>query len=101
MAELDVKAVSEGVLEVVVDRPPHNLLTVEMCTELTELLRKPPAGTHVLRLRTAGDVFCLGRERAGATPGDLVSETRTLVELHKALRTSTLVTIAEISGDAA
>ena len=101
MAELDVKAVSDGVLEVVVDRPPHNLLTVEMCAELTELLRKPPAGAHILRLRTAGEVFCLGRERAGATPAALVSETRTLVELHKALRTSELVTVAEIRGDAA
>ena len=101
MAGLDVKAVSDGVLEAVVDRPPHNLLTVEMCAELTELLRKPPADAHVLRLRTAGEVFCLGRERAGSTPGDLVSETRTLVELHKALRTSELVTVAEIHGDAA
>ena len=101
MAGLDVKAVSDGVLEAVVDRPPHNLLTVEMCAELTELLRKPPADAHVLRLRTAGEVFCLGRERAGSTPGDLVSETRTLVELHKALRASELVTVAEIHGDAA
>lgn len=101
MAELDVKTVSDGVLQVVVDRPPHNLLTVDMCAELTELLRKPPAGAHVLRLRTAGEVFCLGRERAGSTPADLVSETRTLVELHQALRSSPLVTIAEIHGDAA
>ena len=101
MAELDVKDVTDGVLEVVVDRPPANLLTVEMCAELTELLRKPPADAHILRLRMAGDVFCMGRERAGTTPGDLVSETRTLVDLHKALRASALVTIAEVNGDAA
>ena len=101
MADLGVKALSDGVLEVLIDRPPHNLLTIDLCAELTELLRKPPAGAHVLLLRTAGEVFCLGRERAGATPADLVSETRTLVELYQALRTSPLVTIAEISGDAA
>jgi methylglutaconyl-CoA hydratase len=92
---------SDGVLEVVIDRPPHNLLTVELCAELTELLHHPPDGAHVLVLRATGSVFCLGRERAGATPGDLVSETRILVALHRALRDSPLVTIAEVHGDAA
>jgi methylglutaconyl-CoA hydratase len=96
-----VESTSDGVLEVVFDRPPHNLLTVELCAELTELLRRPPADAHVVVLRGWGWVFCLGRERAGATPGDLVSETRILVALHQALRDSPLVTIAEVHGDAA
>ena len=52
-------------------------------------------------MRAAGEVFCLGRERAGSTPGDLRSETQTLVRLHRALRTTPLVTIAEVHGDAA
>jgi methylglutaconyl-CoA hydratase len=101
MGELDVTSPADGVLEVVVNRPPDNLLTVELCAELTELLLSPPDGAHVLRLRTAGEVFCLGRERAGSTPGDLRSETQTLVGLHRALRATPLVTIAEVHGDAA
>jgi methylglutaconyl-CoA hydratase len=101
MGELDVTSPADGVLEVVINRPPDNLLTVELCAELTGLLLAPPEGAHVLRLRTAGEVFCLGRERAGSTPGDLRSETQTLVRLHRALRTTPLVTIAEVHGDAA
>ena len=77
-------------LEVVIDRPPDNLLTVGLCAELTELLLSPPPGAHVLRLRAAGEVFCLGRERAGSTPGELRSESRTLVGLHRALRDTPL-----------
>jgi methylglutaconyl-CoA hydratase len=101
MAELGVEFCSDGVLEVVIDRPPDNLLTVELCSELTELLTNPPAEAHILRLRTHGEVFCRGRERAGADPGDLVAETRTLVGLHQALKKSPLVTVAEVQGDAA
>jgi methylglutaconyl-CoA hydratase len=101
MGELDVTSPADGVVEVVVNRPPDNLLTVELCAELTELLLSPPAGAHVLRLRSTGAVFCLGRERAGSTPGDLRSETQTLVRLHRALRATPLVTIAEVHGDAA
>lgn len=101
MARLKVEFASEGVLDVLIDRPPNNLLTVGLCAELTELLHQPPAAAHVLRLRAAGEVFCLGRERAGATPADLVAETRTLVGLHQALHRTPLVTIAEVHGDAA
>ena len=100
MAELRVEPVSDGVLEVVVDRPPDNLLTVELCAEFTALLQRPPAGAHVLRLTAAGQVFCLGRERAGGTAAELVAETRTLARLHHALRSSPLITVAEVQGDA-
>jgi enoyl-CoA hydratase/carnithine racemase len=101
MAELRVEPVSDGVLEVVIDRPPDNLLTVELCAEFTALLQRPPAGAHVLRLTAAGQVFCLGRERAGGTAAELVAETRTLARLHHALRSSPLITVAEVQGDAA
>jgi methylglutaconyl-CoA hydratase len=101
MGELAFSSPADGVLEVVIDRPPDNLLTVEFCAELTELLLRPPPGAHVLRLRAAGEVFCLGRERAGATPAELRAETRTLVDLHRALRDTPLVTVAEVGGDAA
>ena len=72
MGELVFSSPAAGVVEVVIDRPPDNLLTVGLCAELTELLLSPPPGAHVLRLRAAGEVFCLGRERAGSTPGSCV-----------------------------
>jgi enoyl-CoA hydratase/carnithine racemase len=101
MAGLTVSNPSDGVLDVELDRAPDNLLTIELCGELTELLLRPPADAHVLRLRAAGPVFCLGRERAGTTPGDLRTESAALVGLHRALRNTPLVTVAQVHGDAA
>jgi methylglutaconyl-CoA hydratase len=96
-----ISSPADGILDVVFDRPPDNLLTVELCAELTDLLLQPPPDAHVLRLRSAGEVFCLGRERAGSTPAELRAETQTLVGLHRALRDTPLVTVAEVHGDAA
>lgn len=90
-----------GVIEVVLDHPPENLLTMEMCAQFTKLLRDPPADAHVLRLRAMGAMFCGGRERAGVTAGDLVTESRIVVGLHRAMRQSPLVTVTEVHGDAA
>jgi methylglutaconyl-CoA hydratase len=101
MSDLDFSTSADGVIEVVIDRPRDNLLTVGFCAELTDLLLRPPRGARVLRLRAAGEVFCLGRERAGSTPAELRAETRTLVDVHRAVRDTPLVTIAEVSGDAA
>jgi methylglutaconyl-CoA hydratase len=101
MAHVTVSTPATGVLEVELDNGPDNLLTIEMCRELTELLLRPPAGAHVLRLRAKGSAFCLGRERAGTTAGELRAETTVLVGLQRALGTTPLVTIAEVQGDAA
>jgi enoyl-CoA hydratase/carnithine racemase len=101
MAELSVSTPAEGVLEVVLDRAPDNLMTVRLCAELTDLLLRPPEGAHVLRLSAAGPVFCLGRERPAASPGDLRAESEVLAGLHKALRHTKLVTVAQVQGDAA
>ncbi|MEU3986410.1 enoyl-CoA hydratase/isomerase family protein [Streptomyces sp. NPDC026672] len=101
MAGLEISAVERGVLDVRIDRAPDNLLTVGMCIRLTGLLLDPPEDAHVLRLRAAGRVFCLGRERTAGTPGELRAETRVLVGLQRALRTTRLVTVAEVRGDAA
>jgi methylglutaconyl-CoA hydratase len=93
---------AEGrVIDVELNAPPGNHLTVPACTELAALLRCPPEGAHVLRLHGAGSVFCLGRQRAATTPGELRAESATLVELHRALRDSPLVTVASVHGDAA
>jgi methylglutaconyl-CoA hydratase len=98
---LSISRPAAGLLDVELAAPPDNLLTVPACAELTELAGRPPSGAHVLRLRAAGGVFCLGRERAGTAPGELRAESATLVGLHRALRDSPLVTVAQVHGDAA
>ena len=101
MTELTVTGPTQGVLVVTLDRPPKNLWTIELCQQLVQLLREPPPGSHVLRLRAAGEVFCLGRDREGASPGELRVEVEVLVAVQRALRTTRLVTVAEVHGDAA
>jgi methylglutaconyl-CoA hydratase len=89
-------------VEVMVDRgDDRNLLTMEMCRRLIDVLTTPPEGAHVLRLRTAGEVFCLGRERSADETTELRTEATTLARLNDALRSSELVTIMEVSGHAA
>ena len=90
-----------GVLEVVIDRGEDNIFSLAMCGHLGSLLARPPEGAHVLRLRAEGPAFCLGRERAGETVADLRVETATIIGLNQALSASSLVTVAEVAGDAA
>ena len=101
MAGLEVSAVTDGVVAAELDRPPGNLWTVGLCHELVSLLASPPDGAHVLRIRSRGEVFCLGREREGSTPGELREEAQVLVSVQRALRRTRLVTVAEVQGDAA
>lgn len=101
MDGLSISDPVDGVVVAELDRPPGNLWTVELCRELTALLLAPPPDVHVLRLRSAGEVFCLGRERGGATAAELRQEATVLVETTRALRRTRLVTVAEVQGDAA
>ncbi len=92
----------EGALvRVQISRPPGNLFTVEMCVRLTTLLTNPPEGAHVLRLSGSGGVFCRGRERPAESVEDLHAEVRALLGLNEALVKTSLVTVAEVGGDAA
>lgn len=93
--------VGDGVLSVVLDRSPDNLMTQAMCRTLTGILREPPPDVHVLRLSARGTVFCMGREREAETPEALRQEVRTLIGLKRALIASPLVSVAAVSGDAA
>lgn len=88
-------------LTVRIERPEGNLMTLPMCDSLASILRNPPDGAHVLVIEAAGDTFCLGRERTAATPDDLPSEVRRLINLNEALLHTPLVTIARVQGDAA
>jgi enoyl-CoA hydratase/carnithine racemase len=69
-----------------------------MLAELLAEARKPRA--RVLRLRARGTVFCTGRERAGRTPAAIRHESARLIKFKAALRTSPLISIAEVHGDA-
>lgn len=83
------------------NRPDGNLMSLEMCDALVQVLRYPPGGAHVLLLEGEGDSFCLGRERTASTPEDLPGEVRRLISLNEALLRSPLVTVAKVQGDAA
>lgn len=91
----------EGVVVATIDRPPRNLLSEGICRALTSVLDDPSPDVHVLHLRAPGDVFCLGRERGANEPGALRTEVDALVGLNQALSRSSVVTVAEVAGDAA
>ena len=55
----------------------------------------------MLVLRSAGEAFCLGRERTAATAHELPGEVDTLVAVNDALSRSPLVSVAVVAGDAA
>lgn len=90
-----------AVVHVHVDAGPGNLFTPEMTQGLTELLHTPPEGVHIVHLSAAGSEFCMGRAPFRAGAGPLREDVETLVELVRALERSSLVTVAEVQGDAA
>lgn len=93
--------IADGVLDVVIHRGTDNLFTTDMCDALSACLEAPPNGAHILRVRSRGTAFCLGRERTATSLHELKRETAALVRLNRALTESTLVTLAQVQGDAA
>jgi methylglutaconyl-CoA hydratase len=57
-------------------------------------------GARVLRLRATGNAFCKGRERAGRDAASIHAEVARLIELKQLLRSTSLISIAEVQGDA-
>jgi methylglutaconyl-CoA hydratase len=55
---------------------------------------------RVLRMRARGEVFCTGRERAGTDAVSIHHEVSRLIELKRLLRASSMITIAEVQGNA-
>ena len=55
---------------------------------------------RVLRIRARGGVFCTGRERSGRTPAAIRRESARILKFKAALRSSPLISIAEVQGDA-
>ena len=69
-----------------------------MLAELRSESSTPVA--RVLRIRARGKVFCTGRERAGRDAESIHKEVARLVEFKHALRTSSMISVAEVQGDA-
>lgn len=69
-----------------------------MADALREEVRKPSA--RVLQIRAAGDVFCTGRERAGHDVMSIRAEVARLIEFKQLVRETSLISIAQVQGDA-
>ena len=65
-----------------------------LCVEATQ----PSA--RLLIIRANGDVFCTGRERAGRDVASIRRESARILEFKRALRTTNLISIAAVQGDA-
>jgi enoyl-CoA hydratase/carnithine racemase len=80
----------------------HNEVTGTMFDAMLAALRseisQPEA--RVLRIRARGNVFCTGRERAARDPDSVRLEAARLIEFKRMVRMSSLITVAEVQGDA-
>jgi methylglutaconyl-CoA hydratase len=91
------------VLMFTLDNPTRgNEVTGAMLEAMLAELRSEAANpvARVLRIRARGKVFCTGRERAGRDAESIRSEAARLIEFQHAVRTSPLITVAEVQGDA-
>jgi methylglutaconyl-CoA hydratase len=90
------------VLTFTLDNPQHgNEVTGAMFDAmLAELRSEATPHARVLRIRARGKVFCTGRERAGHDAESIHKEAVRLIEFKRAVRTSPLISVAEVQGDA-
>jgi methylglutaconyl-CoA hydratase len=80
-----------------------NEINGPMFEAMLEALRIEKANpkARLLRIRAEGDVFCLGRERAGKDEGSINAEINRLIALKRAVMESPLISVAEVQGNAA
>jgi methylglutaconyl-CoA hydratase len=99
-----VSIVREGaVLTFVLNNPDAgNEITADMFSAMIAALREEVAVpvARVLRIRASGSVFCTGRERSGRDASTIHQEVSRLIELKRLLRSSPLITVSEIQGNA-
>lgn len=93
----------DATLVATVERGEQNSFSGEMIDGLAEAIDDAgrDGATVFVRLRARGDVFVLGRDRQGTTPDELRAEAGRIVRINETLRTSPLISIAEVNGDAA
>ena len=94
---------TQDVLTITLDNAEHGnnvtgAMFDAMLATLQEQASRPSA--RVLRIRARGRVFCTGRERAGRDVEAIRSEAARIIEVKRSLRTSPLISIAEVQGDA-
>ena len=83
-------------------RGDQNLFSGEMIDALSDAVEEAARdGLRFVRIRARGSVFCVGRDRAGATPLELRDEAARIVRVNDTLRTTPLTVVAEVQGDAA
>ena len=91
------------VLTFTLDNPSHgNEVTGAMFDAMLAELRSEAVNplARVLRIGSRGRVFCAGRERSGRDAESIRKEASRLIEFKHALRTSSLISVAEVQGDA-
>jgi methylglutaconyl-CoA hydratase len=91
------------VLTFTLDNADHgNQITGAMFDAMLATLQEEASrnNARVLRIRSCGKVFCTGRERAGRDVEAIRSEAARIIEVKRSLRTSPLISIAEVQGDA-
>ena len=91
------------VLTFTLDNPQHgNEVSGAMFDAMMAELRleSPAPRARVLRIRANGKVFCTGRERAGSDAESIRAEAARLVEFKRMVRASSLISVAEVQGDA-
>jgi enoyl-CoA hydratase/carnithine racemase len=92
------------VLVMTLDNPAAgNEVTGAMFDAMLAALRAEAATprARVLRIRAEGEVFCLGRERAGRDEATIRAEVTRLIALKQAVIESPLISVAEVQGNAA
>jgi enoyl-CoA hydratase/carnithine racemase len=91
------------VLSFTLDNPAEgNRVTGAMLDAMLNVLRSEVSrpSARVLIIRAHGDVFCTGRERAGRDVTSIRQESARILEFKRALRTTSLISIAAVQGDA-
>jgi methylglutaconyl-CoA hydratase len=91
------------VLTFTLDNPAAgNRVTAAMLGAMLTVLRAEVnhPSARVLVIRANGDVFCAGRERAGRDVASIRQESARILEFKRALRTTSLISIAAVQGDA-
>ncbi len=86
-----------------IENPPDNIFTALMIDALADAIGAADADgeTRFVRLQARGEVFCVGRERGGRTVEELRAEASRIVRLSETCRTTSLIVVVEVPGDAA
>jgi methylglutaconyl-CoA hydratase len=90
-------------LTATIDAGEGNLFTREMMDDLVEAIVDAGRNEEMrfVRLRGAGETFCMGRAKGGSTPDELRAMARRIATVNETIRTSPLTVLAEVNGSAA